>query len=69
MKRGLWIMIGATVTVIAATLIYLAFREEAAEVSAWDFTKMAIVISIVWTAIGATMTIFIIMIIKKNENR
>jgi len=32
-----------------------------------SFLKLGIVIAIVWTAIGTTMAIFVVMVLRKNE--
>ena len=69
MRRGAALTALGTLAMIGLSLAYLWTRPEAAPVSLWDFTKLAIVVAAVWAAIGVTMGIFIVMILKKNEGR
>ena len=69
MRRGAGFTSLGTLAMIAVSIWYLSARPEAAEISLWDFTKMSAVVVAVWSAIGITMGIFIVMILKKNENR
>lgn len=68
MRRGAFGTTLGTLAMIAISLFYLAGRPETAQISTWDFVKMGAVVSCVWSAIGVTMGIFIVMILKKNEN-
>ncbi len=69
MLRGAGLTFLGTATMIALSVLYLWHRPEAAAVSTWDFTKLAVVVVFVWAAIGITMGIFIVMILKKNEGK
>ena len=69
MRRGALVMVLATVAFTAVSLLFLWSRAGAIGVSGWDFLIMAVIVTLVWFAIGAVMTFYIVMIIKKNENR
>ena len=69
MRRGAWAMVAATLVFTALSLAFLWVRAGAIGVAGWDFLIMAVIVTLVWFAIGAVMTFYIVMIIKKNENR
>lgn len=66
MRRGAALTALGTVAMTLFTLGAL-WTWFGAETPLWTFTKIGVVIALVWSAIGATMGIFIVMIIKKNE--
>lgn len=66
-KGAVWVTV-CTLAVIAATVAYL-WQTSSADVSTWDFIKISLVVALVWAAIGVTMGIFIVMILKKNEGK
>ena len=67
MRQGAGLTTIGTIIATALSILYLWFRPEAAAISTWDFAKMAFVVVLVWTLIGITMGIFIVMILRKNE--
>ena len=68
MKFGAAGTAAATLVFIALSLGYL-WINHGSGVTGWQFTRIALVIAGVWAAIGTTMGIFIVMIIRKNEGR
>jgi len=68
MRKGAFGTALATIFVTAISLVYLKLFHGQG-INPWAFTKMAFIIAAVWAAIGATMGIFIVMIISKNEGR
>jgi len=69
MRRGAGLTALATVVFTLASIAYLWTTTSNLDVPVWGFIKMAAIVSFVWAAIGATMGIFIVMILKKNEGR
>ena len=69
MRYSAWLMALATAIFTAASLFFLWYKAKSLDVSPWDFLTMAIIVAIVWVAIGAVMAFYVVMIIKKNENR
>jgi len=68
MRRGASAVVIGTLVMIAFTLLFL-WKTSADGVTLWDFLKVSFVIFAVWSAIGGTMGIFIVMILRKNEGR
>ena len=69
MRRAAGIMATATLAFTAASIGYLWLRTRAMDVTGWEFFKISLVTCLVWFAIGAVMTFFIVMIVQKNEGR
>lgn len=67
-KQGaIWTGFG-TVAVIAVSVIYLWIKTAGLEgVSVMEFVKIALVMGLVFAAIGAVMMFFIVMVLRKNE--
>ena len=65
-KGAIWIALG-TVAMIVLSISYLWYRAGSSpEIDPWDFLKISIVVSLVWAAIGVTMGIFVVMVLRKN---
>lgn len=69
MRKGARVMAFATAAFTTLSILFLWMRAKTLEVAPLDFLIMALIVIIVWTAIGAVMAFYIVMIIRKNENR
>lgn len=68
MRRGAAAVVLGTLLMIVFTLAFL-WMNAAEGVTLLGFLQVSVVIFAVWVAIGATMGIFIVMILRKNEGR
>lgn len=68
MRRGAAAVVLGTLLMIVFTLVFL-WMNAAEGVTLLGFLQVSVVIFAVWVAIGATMGIFIVMILRKNEGR
>ena len=68
MRRGAAAVVLGTLLMIVFTLAFL-WMNAAEGVTLLGFLQVSVVIFAAWVAIGATMGIFIVMILRKNEGR
>lgn len=67
-KKGAFLTAAGTLIVTVLSILYLWFTTYGWDgVTTADFIKVAIVTTVVWFAIGVTMAIFIVMVLRKNE--
>ena len=69
MRRGAWWVGLGTLVMILTTFGYLGAQLQNTDATTWTVIKLGIVIAIVWSAIGTTMGVFVVMILKKNAGR
>lgn len=67
-RKGAYFTGIATLAMIAFSLLWLWSKVSAdPDITLWAFLKIGFVVAAVWAAIGITMGIFIVMVLRRNE--